>query len=339
MKLALSGRTLIVQPLPGIGDMIWHLPHIHAIAATTMEGRVDLLTKPRSQADRLLRADPSVGQILWLEREAGRHAGPRGLLRLAALLRRQGYQRAWFLHGSARYVLAARLAGIPERIGYGVGLQSLLLNKPARLPPSLRHAHPIARADALLDGLGIIIARAESEPRLAVDPSAEQAVVGRFAPWPTPWIALGIGSSEPWKQWGAARFTELTLALHRRRIGSIFIVGGPAERMLADEMLARVWADGATAADAVALPLEQTAALLGRCRVYIGNDTGVLNMAAALQVPAVGLFGGSVPLTHSHFIHAITPPPGERGMAAITVPRVLETLARLSWPDETCHAP
>lgn len=327
MKLAPSERTLIVQPLPGIGDMVWHLPHLHAIAATTAEGRVDLLAKPRSQADRLLRAEPCIGRVLWLERETGRHTGPRGLLRLAALLRRERYQRAWFLHGSARYVLAARLAGIPERIGYGFGLQSLLLNTPARLVPSLRHAHPIARADALLDGLGI---RAESEPRLAVDPSAEQAVVGRFTPWPAPWIALGIGSSEPWKQWGAARFAELTLALHRRRIGSIFIVGGPAERMLADEVLARVRVDGATAVDAVALPLEQTAALLGRCRVYIGNDTGVLNMAAALQVPAVGLFGGSTPLTHSHFIHAITPPPGERGMMAITIPHVFEALARLS---------
>ncbi|MCP5307560.1 MAG: glycosyl transferase family 1, partial [Chromatiaceae bacterium] len=75
MKLAPSGPTLIVQPLPGIGDMVWHLPHIHAIAATTIAGKVDILTKPRSQADRLLRADPQVGQILWLERESGRHAG------------------------------------------------------------------------------------------------------------------------------------------------------------------------------------------------------------------------------------------------------------------------
>ena len=118
MKFAPSRRTLIVQPLPGIGDMVWHLPHIHAIAATTTRERVDILTKPRSQADRLLCADPSVGRILWVEREAGRHAGLRGLLRLAALLRQGQYQRAWFLHGSARYVLAALLAGIPERIGY-----------------------------------------------------------------------------------------------------------------------------------------------------------------------------------------------------------------------------
>ena len=331
MKLAPSGRTLIVQPLPGIGDMVWHLPHIHAIAATTAEGRVDILTKPRSQADRLLRADPCVERILWLEREAGRHAGPRGLLRLAALLRREQYQRAWFLHGSARYVLAARLAGIPERIGYGIGLQAFLLTAPVRLPPDLRHTHPILRADALLDILGI--PRTEAEPRLAVDPSAEQAVVARFAAWPTPWIALGIGSSEPWKQWGAARFAELALALHGRRAGSIFLVGGPAERVLADAIFTRIHAEGGTVADAVALPLEQTAALLARCRSYIGNDTGVLNMMAALQAPAVGLFGGSAPLTHSRFIHAITPPPGERGMAAISVSHVLGTLVRLGWID------
>ncbi|MCC8999396.1 MAG: glycosyltransferase family 9 protein [Candidatus Contendobacter sp.] len=328
MRLAPSGRTLIVQPLPGIGDMVWHLPHIHAIAATTLEDRVDILTKPRSQADRLLGADPCVDRVLWLEREAGRHAGIRGLLRLAALLRRENYQRVWFLHGSARYVLAARLAGVPERIGYGIGLQSLLLTVPVHLPTRLRHAHPILRADALLDLL--TVRRDEREPRLTVDATAEQAVAKRFAAWPAPWIALGIGSSEPWKQWGAARFAELALALHRQRAGSIFIVGGPAERVLADEIFSRINEGGGAAADAAALPLEQTAALLARCRAYIGNDTGVLNMAAALQVPAMGLFGGSAPLTHSHFICPVTPPPGEMGMTAITVSHVLKTLAHLS---------
>ncbi len=337
MTLAPSGRTLVVQPLPGIGDMVWHLPHIHAIAATSTQRVVDVLTKPRSQADRLLCADSCVGRVLWVEREGGRHGGLRGLLRLAALLRQGRYRRAWFLHGSARYVLAARLAGIPERVGYGIGMQALLLNVPVRLPPHLHHAtHPILRADALLSSLDI--PHAEAEPRLVVDPMAEQAVLARFAAWPAPWIALGIGSSEPWKQWGAARFAGLALALHSRRAGSIFIIGGPAERGLADDILEHVRAQGGVVADAIALPLEQTAALLGRCRIYIGNDTGALNMAAAVETPAIGLFGGSEPLTHSRFIHAITPPPGERGMAAITIPHVFEHLGWLKRPDETCHA-
>ncbi len=191
-----------------------------------------------------------------------------------------------------------------------------------RLPPELRHTHPIQRADALLDLLHI--PRPESEPCLRVATEADQAIAERFAAWPLPWIALGIGSSEPWKQWGAARFAELALALQQRQAGSIFIIGGPAERALADELLTRIDAGGGQAADAVALPLEQTAAVLARCRAYLGNDTGVLNMAAAVQTPAIGLFGGSQPLWHSRFIQPITPPKGESGMTAITVSQVLE---------------
>ena len=56
--------TVVIQPLPGIGDMVWHIPHIHDIARS--EGRVTLLTKRRSSAERLFAADPHVESILWL---------------------------------------------------------------------------------------------------------------------------------------------------------------------------------------------------------------------------------------------------------------------------------
>lgn len=337
MTLAPSGRTLVIQPLPGIGDMVWHLPYIHAIAATTRSGRVDIVTKPRSLADRLLEADPSVERVFWLERDSGRHAGANGLLRLAASLRKEAYQRAWVLHGSARYALAVRLAGIPERIGYGIGWQRWLLNGPARLSEDYRLAQPMARASALLDLLGL--EPPESEPRLPVAAAAERTVAEAFAAWPKPWIALGVGSSEPYKQWGAERFAELALALIRRGSGSVMVLGGPAERTLADAILSRVAAGGGIAADAVALPLDQAAALLVGCRCYVGNDTGALNMAAALQVPAFGLFGGSPPLTHSRFIRAIVPAERAGGMAAITVHQVLEALVWLDRPDDARRAP
>jgi heptosyltransferase-2 len=307
MRLAPSGRTLIVQPLPGIGDMIWHLPHIHAIAATTTPGKVDILTKPRSQADRLLCADPCVGQVLWLERESGPHAGWRGLLRLAAKLRQGGYQRAWILHGSARYALAARWAGISERLGYGVGLQSAAADRAGAIASRAAPRSPDPAGGRLV-GCDWAFPATNPSPGWRFPAEAERAVAARFAAWPAPWIALGVGSSEPWKQWGAVRFAELALVLRRRRAGSIFIVGGPAEQALAEDVLARVHAGGGEVVAAVALPLEQVAALLARCRWYIGNDTGALNMAAALQVSAIGLFGGSTPLWHSRLIHPLLPP-------------------------------
>ena len=66
-----------------IGDMLWHLPHLRAIARAGTAGSVTLLTKRRSQADRLLAAEPAVGEILWVERNPGRHDGVSGILRLA----------------------------------------------------------------------------------------------------------------------------------------------------------------------------------------------------------------------------------------------------------------
>lgn len=332
-------RELVIQPLPGIGDMVWHLPHIHAIAAANPGHRVDVLTKRRSLADRLLAADPAVADVLWLERGAGRHAGFGGLLRLARELRARNYQRAWILHGSVRYALAVWLAGIPERIGYGFGAQKYFVHPAARLSAAQRADHPIDKAAALLRRAGVPLT--ETEPRLVLDAAQRARVMETYAASPRPWIALGIGSSEPAKQWGADKFAALAQTLLQRG-GSCFLVGGPDEAGLAEQIIAQTDAQAERLVRANGLPIDAVAALLSACDRYVGNDTGVLNLAAAVGVQSVGIFGGSMPLRHSRLITSVEPDAavvmdrrgagmyagGERGMASIGVDRVLEVLDR-----------
>jgi heptosyltransferase II len=322
--------TLVIQPLPGIGDMIWHLPIIHAIAAATPEGCVTVLTKPRSQADQLLKADPWVSKVLWLERNPGQHDGLVGLARLAQLLRQEHLRQVWVLHGSARYAFACILADIPERFGYGRGLQRYLLNQSVRLPPSKARGHPIELANCLLKLSNI--SPVETEPRLVLDPSVEKKVAARYCDFPRPWRVLGIGSSEPYKQWGEANFIQLAKRLGKQG-GSIFVVGGPKEQEMGQSLGAQLRQQGIAAAEALALPLDETAALLASCEAYVGNDTGVLNMAAAVGTPAWGLFGASPPLRHSRHIHCILPAEG-RGMAAITPAHVMAELQRSGVGNE-----
>lgn len=57
-----EGPVAVIQPLPGIGDMVGRMPYIRAIAAHAGEP-VTLLTKPRSVADQLLADEPSVSVI------------------------------------------------------------------------------------------------------------------------------------------------------------------------------------------------------------------------------------------------------------------------------------
>lgn len=320
-----SGGILVIQPLPGIGDMVWHLPIIHSIAAASPEGCVTVLTKPRSQADRLLKADPAVHKVLWLERNPGRHDSIAGIGRLARFLRRQRFRQVWVLHGSPRYAFICWLAGIPERIGYGRGLQQCFLNHPVRLPPAETRGHPVDLATRLLQFSHI--SPVEEEPQLVIDPVAQQAVVARYQELPQPWIALGIGSSEPYKQWGEANFIQLAEYLGKRT-GSVFIVGGAEEQAMGQRIGAQAKVLGVSIGETLALPIEEVIGLLAICVAYVGNDTGALNMAAAVGTPAWGLFGASPPLRHSRHIRCLVPPEGSSGMEAITLTSVVAELQR-----------
>lgn len=332
--------TLVIQPLPGIGDMVWHLPHLEAIARASPDGRITVLTKRRSRADELFVESPFVRQVLWLERaqsgeRLGRHDGLLGGWRLARDLRAQGFDSVWILHDSARYALAARWAGIPLRIGFGTGRQRRFLNDPRILPRSDRHRPTLEKATALLALHGL---DAASAPRFRPPATAVERTAAELGHLPRPWIGLGIGSSEPFKQWGAERFGALGSRLIRSTGGTAFAIGGASESGLVDAIRA---IPGAAVVPALGLPLGDAAALARACDLVIGNDTGLLNLSASTGVACIGLFGGSPPLTQFANLTALEPAGGAvyrvDRMADIDVDTVFDR-ARNALAEGGAHA-
>ena len=147
----------IVQPLPGIGDMIWHLPHIRAIAAFVGEP-VTVITKPRSAADQIFSAETTVRDVFWLDRNPvgrrGEHDGGAGFVRVLADLRARRFDAVYMLHHSRTIALLTMLAGIPARYGYGYGIQGWFLNRPPHLPRDILRRHPFEQATAWLRAAG-----------------------------------------------------------------------------------------------------------------------------------------------------------------------------------------
>lgn len=319
----------VVQPLPGIGDMVWHLPHIRAIAAHVGEP-VTLVTKPRSVADQIFKAERTVRDVFWLDRNPdgrrGEHDGGAGFFRVVAALRARRFDEVYVLHHSKTIALLTMLAGIPARFGYGYGLQARFLNRPPHLPGRILEQHPFDQATAWLQAAGIPMA--EAEPILPVTESAIETVRSRLGPAKAR-IAIGIGSSEPYKQWGAVRFAAFADALASRNVGHLVLVGGRAEASLAAEVqsLART----ARISAAIDWDLSEIAALFRLSNYYVGNDTGVMNMAAAVGLRTYCLFGAVPPFHHSSRIVAITPPGGvskSDGMARLSVEQVLAEIER-----------
>ncbi len=98
-------------------------------------------------------------------------------------------------------------------------------------------------------------------------------------------VALCPGAGAAWRRWPPDRFAELAKRLKRTRGASFVILGGQEDRLLGEAISNAL---GGEAVDATGrTTLRQTAALLKRCRLFVGNDTGSMHLAAAMGVPVV----------------------------------------------------
>jgi heptosyltransferase II len=162
------------------------------------------------------------------------------------------------------------------------------------------------------------------EPDLPVPPEILLSVDARFAAEPRPWIVLGNAASHPNKEWPEGYWAEFAAALRKRTSGSIFLIGGPQNRARAEHLISRT--PRAAMINACDLKLMESVALLRHADLFIGPSSGPLNLAAASQTDAFGLFGNTPVLTYSKFIHGIVPEGGPcpDGMARILPATVLD---------------
>lgn len=323
-------RTVVVLQHTGIGDLVWHIQYLKLIAGRSQWGRITLVAQPSTLARSLIGHEP------WLERlidhdhrprrgekRRGRHAGLRGMWAIAAELKAGGFDRIVLFSGRPSRGLIAWLSGIPVRQGYGYRLlQRMFLN---RGPYIAAHAgvtprvYPEATAFMLAHGY----CDRPIVPRIDLPQEQIEPMRQRFAHLPRPLHALAIGTSETHKQWGAGNFAALASALAEEG-GSALLCGGPGEADLAKEILAAIPPERRSCVgvltDATVLG---SAAALHTADACVGNDTGMVNVAAAVGCPTIALIGPRPPLDHDPLhLQSITAP----RLADITVERVLERL-------------
>ncbi len=106
-------------------------------------------------------------------------------------------------------------------------------------------------------------------------------------------VAISPGAGSLVKRWPLDNFLMIARNLLLRERYKVLIVEGPAEPGLGKQILKSLPASGVILAESV--PLNLLAAVLERCQVYVGNDSGISHLAAGLGVACVVLFGPSLP--------------------------------------------
>jgi ADP-heptose:LPS heptosyltransferase len=109
------------------------------------------------------------------------------------------------------------------------------------------------------------------------------------------WIGMVPGGGTSWgpnaplKRWGADRFFEVAEYLMEKFSCSIMIVGDAQEKELCRNLGRNLPQDRVALPDAPSLGL--LAALLARCELVVGNDSGPMHLARAVGAKTVTIFG------------------------------------------------
>lgn len=280
------------------------LPAIRAVRGKFPQATISILARPyvldiyRDQeiADELIAYD-------W----TGEHKGFRGRAKLIHELRQKQFDAALLLQNAFDAAWLVWGAKIPERIGYARDGRSWLLTKAVPVPKTgeipahekfyylelLRRAGWIEEAPEV-EWISLVVAQDKRD-------RAENLLVTAGAQAEKTRIAVGAGASYgSAKCWPPERFAEALNRLTAERNCDVVLFGTAGEAAVSSAIVAGlkkrpIDLTGKTAI--VDLP-----ALLSRCSLFIGNDSGAMHVAGAVGLPVVAIFGptdphGTVPVT------------------------------------------
>lgn len=277
-------RPILIVPYMWIGDFVRNHTVVRVLKERWPNRPVDLLTT--SLCAPLVDYMPGVRSGLVWDLPRSRLAVGRQL-GLARLLRERDYGTALVLPRTWKAAIAPALAGIPERVGFVGEFRFGLLNRwrwgEKKLPRFIDKNAALAQPD----GAPLPPEWPVPQLRVPADEIARWRQTNGLSAGAA--VALAPGSVGVSKRW--TYYPEAARLLVERGL-EVWVVGGPAEKGLAQEIVA---AGGPGVRDLTGNDLRNGILAMAAAGVAISNDSGLMHIAAALDTPTMGIFGPTNP--------------------------------------------
>lgn len=295
-----GGAVDLVISLSNIGDAIMTTPVMEALHARDHGGRMDLVVDRRS--GELFECFPYVRRRIVKDKRAG----IRGMLALVRDLRKTHY----------RYVVDLRTDGL----AWLLRAERRFTRRNARpIGPHAVQAH-WSVLEPLMGGTALPDTRIRLDPALLEQAQRRLQAFGAHSV-----LALGPGANWPGKIWPHTHFTQLA-----GRLGDLFdgvvLLGSAGDAGIAGQIEQRLSMPCLNLTGRTRLL--EAAALLAQARVFVGNDSGLGHLAAAVATPTLTIFGPGRPDRYRPWGARSTWIVGRDGAIASVRPACVERLLR-----------
>jgi heptosyltransferase II len=277
-------RPILIVPYMWIGDFVRGHTVVRVLNRRWPNRPVDLLTT--TQCAPLVDYMPGVRSGIVLDLPRGRLAVAKQRA-LAAELRSRDYGTALVLPRTWKSAIAPALAGIPERVGFFGEARFGLINRMRWGEKALPRFIDKNAALALPEGAPLPPEWPVPQLRVPGDEIGRWRQANGLGAGPA--VAIGPGSVGASKRW--TYYPEAARLLAERGL-DVWVVGGPGEKALAQEIVA---AGGPRVRDLTGTDLRNGIVAMAAASVAISNDSGLMHIAAAIGTPTMGIFGPTSP--------------------------------------------
>ena len=280
-----NARKIIVVALGFLGDSIHLIPALWEIKRNYPAAELHVASTPLGCE--VIRLVPCVNRV-WPVARNPRQSNWRGDWQTVKAMRRERFDLAINLSSSDRTILWTFLTGARCRVAHTGPRKPFwrtwliphwVSRRPAAMPIAEQHLQVLGAC-----GLSLGARRWDFSIPAEAAQKAESLM-------PAGSIHLSVSASTPLKEWPLPNWIELA----KRMLASdpnVYLVATASSK---SRELERVQ----SLADAIAsqrlitlsnLSIAELAAVLRRCRLHVGADSGVLHVAVALGLPTVSLF-------------------------------------------------
>lgn len=278
-----SVRRVLVVRLRSIGDTVLATPSLIALRRFLPDAKIDVLLEDW--------VAPVLDGFEAVDRVVPIGKGTLERIKTARALRKTRYDAVFDLHGGTTASLIVRATGARHRVGYSHYRYSSFYTELLSSSADFWKQAVTHSAEQQLALVGFAGVPVEDRPRtsLAVTDAALASIENRLNIENSSFALLHPSAAFATKQWPAENFARVSEYLAARGIKRVAIAA-KHERAVLDRLAAASRVPVLTFDD---LTLPEITALASKAKLFIGNDSGIAHIAAAVNTPSVVIFGSS----------------------------------------------
>jgi len=280
---SMNNKICIVYTHHKLGDLIWQLPYIKAISEHH-KIEVDLVLREKTQAKNILKDLKHINNIHYNNFRKGIYYWI-DVWKLIKIFKQNNYSHVYILDKVNKPALAAKLSGVKNIIGPGIGNQKKYLTTNITLSDNDWKLSYSEQSQKLLELHNIKLNNQYPQIEVNIkrfnENNSDLLVDGKK-------IAFGVDSFEDYKMWYEEDFVKLADLLYEKNLFDyIYLICGPDKSYIAKKIIET--SERNYFIDCSQKDLTGVITAIKNSIFFVGNNSGPLNLSAALDVKSFGL--------------------------------------------------